>query len=384
MKKIIFVFLSIFIVIPVEAQSLAKYKEAVSLIAGKGNADSQCKMGEMYYNKGNSKEAMIWFRKAAAQHHHKSENWLGIMHEFGLGVEKNNVEAVNWFRKAANGGYVSGQYNLGTMYERGKGVPKNTQEAIKWYRKAAAQGHAQAKSKLSSLQENANAKSKLSSAKRNNNTQSKPGLLYSGYYTFDGHSMDFSSGQERYANAASHRVEIYDALLVVDNIKYSLTKRLDDGSRKFEVSVWGDEVWGTTRESLIVDKSYNIKQESWHYISMPYGGSSSQTFVGYWKKGTTAPSSATCNINNSTTRSNNPQSIQHNNQKSTYSNPVQPHRVVKDCYLCHGSGKCASCNGTRLIKYKFGSGYLRCTNCSDGNCKACGGNGKITTTKMMR
>ena len=58
------------------------------------------------------------------------------------------------------------------------------------------------------------------------------------------------------------------------------------------------------------------------------------------------------------------------------------HQVTKSCPLCHGSGKCNSCNGTHRINYQFGSGTLECPNCRpNGACSKCGGSGKITTTE---
>lgn len=57
-----------------------------------------------------------------------------------------------------------------------------------------------------------------------------------------------------------------------------------------------------------------------------------------------------------------------------------PQPKTKDCPICHGSGKCASCNGTHRINYQFGPGYLECPNCKpDGKCHYCGGTGKVAT-----
>jgi len=70
------------------------------------------------------------------------------------------------------------------------------------------------------------------------------------------------------------------------------------------------------------------------------------------------------------------------NPNSSSGNPVQPHQVTKDCPLCHGSGKCSTCNGTHRIDYQFGAGTLECPNCKpDGHCTYCGGTGKVTSTK---
>ena len=59
------------------------------------------------------------------------------------------------------------------------------------------------------------------------------------------------------------------------------------------------------------------------------------------------------------------------------------HEVTEDCYMCHGSGKCSSCNGTHSIWNEFGGGKIECPNCRpDGRCTTCGGRGKITKQKL--
>lgn len=62
-------------------------------------------------------------------------------------------------------------------------------------------------------------------------------------------------------------------------------------------------------------------------------------------------------------------------------NPVQPHQVTKDCNLCHGSGKCNTCNGKHWY-YGIGGTKITCPNCTpNGACSSCGGSGKKTTTE---
>lgn len=57
--------------------------------------------------------------------------------------------------------------------------------------------------------------------------------------------------------------------------------------------------------------------------------------------------------------------------------------VTEDCYMCHGSGKCNSCNGTHSIWNEFGGGKIECPNCRpDGKCTTCGGTGKITKQRL--
>lgn len=63
-------------------------------------------------------------------------------------------------------------------------------------------------------------------------------------------------------------------------------------------------------------------------------------------------------------------------------NPVQPHQETKDCSLCHGSGKCSTCNGKHTYYNGLTGKYLECPNCKpNGACSSCGGSGKKTSTK---
>lgn len=58
----------------------------------------------------------------------------------GVGVTKSVKEAIKWFRKAAAQNDAKGQFNLGVCYSKGDGVEKSETEAIKWWKKAAKQG----------------------------------------------------------------------------------------------------------------------------------------------------------------------------------------------------------------------------------------------------
>lgn len=53
------------------------------------------------------------------------------------------------------------------------------------------------------------------------------------------------------------------------------------------------------------------------------------------------------------------------------------HTYQKDCHLCHGSGKCSTCNGKHYYLNLLTGKYITCPNCKpDGACSACGGTGK--------
>jgi uncharacterized protein len=64
-------------------------------------------------------------RSVAEQGNARAQFELGIVYQYGLGVDVNFAEAADWFQKAANKNYVLAQLNLGTMYVEGQGVPQD-------------------------------------------------------------------------------------------------------------------------------------------------------------------------------------------------------------------------------------------------------------------
>ena len=137
-------------------------------------------LGDQYYNKGDYKQAIEMYTKAAEYGHAEAifnigycftngqgvekdivegtklcresaergyihaQYCMGYYYEIGSGVTKDMVEAARWYRRAAERGYARAQCNLGVCYEYGRGVEKNMVEAAKWYEKSAEQGNARA------------------------------------------------------------------------------------------------------------------------------------------------------------------------------------------------------------------------------------------------
>ncbi|MDP1724670.1 MAG: tetratricopeptide repeat protein [Alphaproteobacteria bacterium] len=73
---------------------------------------------------------------------------LGLMYEFGKGVDKNYEEAFNWFEKAANQEYAFAQYRFGRIHHfylhHTFGIKRDDKKAFELYKKAAIQGCARA------------------------------------------------------------------------------------------------------------------------------------------------------------------------------------------------------------------------------------------------
>jgi TPR repeat protein len=78
---------------------------------------------------------------------------LGRIYAAGLGVPRDYREAVAWYRKAAAGGNTDAMYSLGEAYERGTGVREDIQQAVNWYDQATLRGNKAAKAALDRLGE---------------------------------------------------------------------------------------------------------------------------------------------------------------------------------------------------------------------------------------
>jgi len=91
------------------------------------------------------------FLAAATAGHADSQFNVALMHEQGIGVEKDEEAAVAWYAEAASQGHAAAQYNLGVLYENGRGTEIDFARANEWYRKAAVQGDALAIGNLGML-----------------------------------------------------------------------------------------------------------------------------------------------------------------------------------------------------------------------------------------
>lgn len=94
------------------------------------------------------KQAIHWYKKAAAKGYAMAENNLGNDYHQGQGVPQNYVKANYWWEKAAAQGFAAAEYNLGVDYHQGLGFQQNYVKANYWWKKAAVQGFARAENHL--------------------------------------------------------------------------------------------------------------------------------------------------------------------------------------------------------------------------------------------
>ena len=127
------------------------YKQALKILkplAENGDPKAQKIMGIMYdYGHGvekDSKQALQWYIKAAEQGNPDVQYHVGAKYFHGDGTDQNYAEAAKWWELAATGGQVDAQFNLGLMYYRGMVMKKDDVKAAQLFRQAAEQGHGDA------------------------------------------------------------------------------------------------------------------------------------------------------------------------------------------------------------------------------------------------
>ncbi len=143
----------LFVFIVFSSNQLLASKDIPNMTVAKtGDAKAEYQVGYYYeQKKGDYKEAVKWYQKAADQNYTDAFYRLGRCYEYGKGIGKNYGKAVKCFRQAVEQDHVGAQYRLGRCYELGKGVTKDYKKALKFYHVAANQDYVSAQYGLSRL-----------------------------------------------------------------------------------------------------------------------------------------------------------------------------------------------------------------------------------------
>lgn len=144
----------------IEAGRHSQAAQMLTPLANNGNPLAQFRLGTLYYQghgvPEDEKQAIYWWKKAAAQGYTEAMFQLGSAYLFGSQIAKivpdPDREAAMWYFQAASAGHAEAQYHLGLLFLAGKGVIDSRAEAARWMRKAAAQGHPEAKKALVSIE----------------------------------------------------------------------------------------------------------------------------------------------------------------------------------------------------------------------------------------
>jgi TPR repeat protein len=96
-------------------------------------------------------QALLWYRRAAAEGSAAGAFNVGVLYDAGLGVAKSPAHAATWYAQAATQGFGRAEYNLGLLYEGGIGVPHSRKQALALFARAAGHGISAAKLHLAAL-----------------------------------------------------------------------------------------------------------------------------------------------------------------------------------------------------------------------------------------
>lgn len=131
---------------------VASQIDSIRYRAEQGNAKFQYVYG-VCYEKGwgveqDAKEALAWYRKAAAQEYGPAYNFIGNYYRMGTVVSADPKQALEWYQKGAQVKDDQAMLNLGNCYFYGMGVEKDEKEALKWWKDAADAGNIYAISQM--------------------------------------------------------------------------------------------------------------------------------------------------------------------------------------------------------------------------------------------
>ena len=101
--------------------------------ADKGDATAQNNLGSMLQNLATDREAIEWFRKAAAQHQPDAVANLAVAYARGRGVKQDYETAASLFRRAAELGNQTAAAGLANLHLKGLGVKKDAVQAYAWF-----------------------------------------------------------------------------------------------------------------------------------------------------------------------------------------------------------------------------------------------------------
>ncbi len=114
------------------------FSKAVEAEAGALEADAGSAVRNEYEKQ--LRQAVIWYKAAAAQHHADALYMMGRLTASGEGVRKDYEAAVRYYEEAAGLGHAESVFYLGLMYQAGLGVAENVGRAVELYQQAAEKG----------------------------------------------------------------------------------------------------------------------------------------------------------------------------------------------------------------------------------------------------
>jgi len=111
-----------------------------------GSAEAQFQLGLIFeYGRGVNQDdsvATSWYEKSAAQGFTDAQYRLAVLSDNGWGKAPNKEVAFKHYKNAAENGHELAQHDLAIMYFKGAGTDKNLLQAYKWLKIAVLNGNA--------------------------------------------------------------------------------------------------------------------------------------------------------------------------------------------------------------------------------------------------
>lgn len=128
-------------IVPKNCQKSFEYLVKLNALAADWDKTSKYIYGiaplkRLFEDKGcspkNSQEAFKWYAEGARLEIESAQYQMGLIYEYGKGVERDMRMASHYYEQAANKGYVAAQYNFGLCNAKGIGVTRNLKQAYFW------------------------------------------------------------------------------------------------------------------------------------------------------------------------------------------------------------------------------------------------------------
>jgi TPR repeat protein len=103
--------------------------------------------GEYVFDRNYTK-AIEWYLAASNNGDSRADHRLGIMHQYGIGVDENLDEAIHHYERASLKGNTDAVYQLACFYLEGYGVTQDLLKAFSYFTKASILGHEEASKAL--------------------------------------------------------------------------------------------------------------------------------------------------------------------------------------------------------------------------------------------
>ena len=112
--------------------------EILKAFSEQGELDAIFLLGDYYLvDEENYEQALYYYLAAAKRDHAVSQRQLGMIYEYGWGVEQDLVISMGWYHQSAEGGDAESQYRYAEALRLGLGAQADLEQAFFWYEESA-------------------------------------------------------------------------------------------------------------------------------------------------------------------------------------------------------------------------------------------------------